>query len=119
VKWWTALGLDLLAVLVFATVGRLSHAEAADPAGVAVAAWPFVVALVGTSVALIGMKRPTEQLLNGTIVWLGTLVFGSGIRASGGGGVQPSFVVVAGLFLAVTMLGWRAVVAQRRRAARG
>ena len=28
-KWWTTLGIDLLVVLVFATVGRLSHAEGA------------------------------------------------------------------------------------------
>lgn len=112
-KWWTALGLDLLVVLVFATIGRLSHAEGADPVGIGVTAWPFVVALVGTTVALIGMNRPTEQFLSGVIVWAGTLGFGMWIRANAGDGVQPSFVVVAGIFLAITMLGWR-LLARRR-----
>ncbi len=112
-KWWTALGLDLLVVLVFAVIGRLSHAEGADPAGIGLTAWPFVVALVGTTVALLGMKRPTEQFLNGVIVWAGTLGFGMWIRTNAGDGVQPSFVVVAGIFLAITMLGWR-LLARRR-----
>ncbi|MFT4294512.1 MAG: DUF3054 domain-containing protein [Micropruina sp.] len=106
-KWWWTLGVDLLVVLVFATVGRFSHAEGLDPVGVAVTAYPFVVALLGSTVVLLGLKRPPERLLNGVLVWLGTLVFGMWIRANAGGGVQPSFIVVAGIFLAVTMLGWR------------
>ena len=44
-KWWTTLGLDLIVVLLFATIGRLSHGEAADPLGVLTTAWPFVIAL--------------------------------------------------------------------------
>lgn len=115
-KWWTTLGLDLAWVLIFAVIGRLSHGEAADPFGVAVTAWPFIVALVGTTVALIGMKRPTEQLLNGAIVWVGTLAFGMWIRANAGDGVQPSFVVIAGIFLVVGLLGWRFIAARRRSA---
>lgn len=113
-KWWTTLTLDLLVVLVFATIGRLSHAEGADPSGIASTAWPFVVALVGMTVALLGMKRPTEQLLNGGIIWLGTLAFGMWIRANSGDGVQLSFVVVAGIFLIVGMLGWRLIAGRRR-----
>ena len=115
-KWWTTLGLDLLVVLLFATIGRLSHAQGADPVGIVLTAWPFVVGLAGTTLVLIGMKRPTEQFLNGVIVWLGTLGFGMWIRANAGDGVQPSFVVVAGIFLAITMLGWRLLA--RRRLAR-
>ncbi|MFT4217417.1 MAG: DUF3054 domain-containing protein [Micropruina sp.] len=114
-KSWTALALDLLVVVVFAAVGRLSHAEGADAVAIALTAWPFVVGLVGTTVALLGMKRPTEQLLNGVIVWLGTLVFGMWIRAGSGAGVQPSFAIVAGIFLVVTMLGWRLIARVRLR----
>lgn len=114
-KWWTALGLDVLVVLVFATIGRLSHGDAADPVGIAITAWPFLVALLGLTVAMIGMKRPTDLLLNGAIVWAGTLAFGMWIRANAGDGVQVSFVIVAGIFLAVFMLGWRLVVRLRGR----
>lgn len=112
-KWWTALGLDLAWVLVFAVIGRLSHGESADPFAVAMTALPFVVSLVGITVAIIVMKRPPAQLLNGAIIWLGTLVFGMWTRANAGVGVQPSFVIVAGIFLVVGMLGWRLIAARR------
>lgn len=106
-KWWTTLGIDLLVVLVFATVGRLSHAEGAAVLGIGLTAWPFVVALAASTIALLAMRRPTHTLLNGVFVWLGTLIVGMLLRAGTGGGVQASFVVVAGIFLALTMLGWR------------
>ena len=72
-KWWTTLGLDLIVVLLFATIGRLSHGEAADPLGILTTAWPFVIALAGVTVALIGMQRPTDTWLNGLFVWAGTI----------------------------------------------
>ena len=115
-KWWTTLGIDLLVVLVFAIVGRLSHAEGAALLGVVVTAWPFVVALAASTIALLAMRRPTHTLLNGVFVWLGTLIVGMLLRAGTGGGVQSSFVAVAGIFLALTMLGWRLLA--RRRLAR-
>ncbi|MFZ0530798.1 MAG: DUF3054 domain-containing protein, partial [Propionicimonas sp.] len=41
----TVLGIDLAAVLVFAAIGRASHAEALSLAGLAQTAWPFLVAV--------------------------------------------------------------------------
>ena len=114
-KWWTTLGLDLIVVLLFVTIGRLSHGEAADPLGILTTAGPFVIALAGVPVALIGMHRPTDTWLNGLFVWAGTLGFGMWIRANWGEGVQASFVVVAGIFLGALMIGWR-VIAVRRSA---
>ena len=78
-----------------------------DLAGLADTAWPFIVALAGVTVALLGMRRSPELLVNGLFVWLGTLGFGMWIRANSGAGVQVSFVIVAGLFLLEGMLGWR------------
>ena len=46
-----------------------------------------------------------------------TYVLGMLLRALSGRGMAPGFLVVAVLFLAITMLGWRAVahlVARRR-----
>ncbi|MCW3157702.1 DUF3054 domain-containing protein [Micropruina sonneratiae] len=114
--WWKAFGIDLLVVLLFATIGRLSHGEAADPAGIALTAWPFLIALLGLTVAMIGMKRPTDSLLNGALIWAGTLAFGMWIRHESGGGVEVGFVIVAGAFLALGMLGWRLIAGRRRRA---
>ena len=53
----------------------------------------------------------------GVIVWASTLVVGMALRAVSGQGVQPSFVIVAGLFLALFLIGWRVVsgwIARRR-----
>ena len=116
--WLKALGLDLAWVLVFAAIGRVSHGEAANPGGILMTAWPFAVALVGTTMVMIGLKRPTDQLLNGAVVWAGTLGFGMWMRASAGEGVQVSFMVVAGIFLALGMIGWRLIDARRSRTAK-
>jgi hypothetical protein len=109
---------DGAAILTFATVGRLSHAEGLSLPGVIGVAWPFLVGgAVGT---LVGRtwRRPAA-LASGAWVWLGTVAGGMLLRWSTGGGVQLSFVVVAGVVLAVFLLGWRlatrATVLARRR----
>ena len=97
---------DGIAILAFATIGRLSHAEGLSLPGVVAVAWPFLVGgAVGT---LVGRtwRRP-EALSSGAWVWLGTVAGGMLLRWATGGGVQPSFVVVAGTVLAVFLLGWR------------
>jgi hypothetical protein len=99
---------DGAAVLLFAAVGRLSHAEGVTPLGVLEVAWPFLAGgAVGT---LVGRtwRRP-ESLPSGAAVWAGTLVGGMLLRAITGGGVQISFVIVAATVLGVLQLGWRLV----------
>ena len=98
---------DGVAILTFATVGRLSHAEELSLPGVLGVAWPFLVGgAVGT---LVGRtwRRPTA-VASGVCVWLSTVAGGMLLRWASGGGVQPSFVVVAGVTLAVFLVGWRA-----------
>ena len=100
---------DGVAILAFATIGRLSHAEGVSVAGVVGVAWPFLVGgAVGT---LVGRtwRRPAA-LSSGAWVWLGTVAGGMALRWLTGGGVQLSFVVVAGTVLAVFLLGWRAAL---------
>ncbi len=94
------------AILLFAAVGRLSHAEGVTPIGVLEVAWPFLAG--GAVGALAGRtwRRP-ESLPSGATTWAGTLVIGMLLRAVTGGGVQVSFVVVAATVLAVLLLGWR------------
>ena len=105
---WLASVADGAAVLLFATVGRLSHAEGVTPVGVLEVAWPFLVG--GTVGTLAGRtwRRP-EALASGAWVWAGTLVGGMLLRALTGGGVQLSFVIVAATVLGVLLLGWRLV----------
>ena len=104
----SAIVADGAAILTFATVGRLSHAEGLSLPGVIGVAWPFLVGgAVGT---LVGRtwRRPAA-LSSGVSVWLGTVTGGLLLRWAMGGGVQPSFVVVAGVVLAVVLVGWRVV----------
>jgi len=41
-------------------------------------------------------------------VWLGTVIGGMALRVLTGAGVQLSFIIVASIFLAVFLIGWRA-----------
>jgi hypothetical protein len=97
---------DGVAILAFATVGRLSHAEGLSLPGVIGVAWPFLVGGAVGTLAGRTWRRP-QALSSGGWVWLGTVAGGMLLRWATGGGVQPSFVLVAGVVLAVFLLGWR------------
>ena len=97
---------DGVAILTFATVGRLSHAEGVTPLGVLEVAWPFLAGGALGTLAGRTWRQPTA-LRSGLAVWIGTLAGGMLLRWATGGGVQPSFVIVAGVVLALFLLGWR------------
>src|SRR4051794_36074869 len=104
-----ALLADVVCVLLFATVGRRSHAEGITIAGVAETAWPF---LAGTAVgwlAIRGWRRPTTLAPTGLVVWGCTGAVGMPLRKATSAGTAVSFVVVASLGTAILLLGWRAV----------
>ncbi|WNM23988.1 DUF3054 domain-containing protein [Demequina capsici] len=115
-----AAALDAGAILVFSSIGRASHEEGilgANGLGLATTVWPFLVgAGIGWAIAR-GWKRPCDWRRTGTMVWASTLVGGMLLRAVSGQGVQLSFVVVAGTFLALFLIGWRVLsgfIAKRR-----
>ena len=115
--WLACLSADVVGVVVFCAVGRRSHDEGLNIAGVATTAWPF---LSGTAVGWLvsrAWRRPTALVPTGVVVWLCTVVVGMGLRKASSAGVAASFVVVASSVTAVLLLGWRAVVGltQRRR----
>jgi Protein of unknown function (DUF3054) len=121
VKVWPAIAVDVIAVVVFAIVGRSSHGESNDLVGVAVTAWPFLVGcLIGLVVGR-AWRRPAA-LTTGLVVWLCTLLVGMILRALTGRGVAVTFIIVAGISLAVLLLGWRAaftaIQSARKRSAR-
>jgi hypothetical protein len=112
------LGVDAGCVLVFCAVGRRSHDEGLDVAGVATTAWPF---LAGTAIGWLlarGWRRPTAVAPTGIVVWVCTVAVGMVLRKVSSAGVAVSFVVVASSVTAVLLLGWRAAlqVVSRRRA---
>jgi hypothetical protein len=118
---------DIVVFLVFATIGRRSHNEAAGLAAigeVALTAAPFLLGWLATA-PLLGAfgpqtaRGPLAMLRLTLISWVAALAVGSLIRAAMIGRFSPiSFYVVT--FLAVLLLlgGWRAAFAwveSRRR----
>lgn len=106
----TALATDVACIVVFATIGRRSHAEGLSLAGIASTAWPFVVGAAAGWVLSLGWRRPYALVPTGVAVWVCTIVVGMLLRKLTSAGTAASFIVVASLSTAVLLLGWRAGV---------
>ena len=117
-RWWLALAIDVVAVVIFALIGRQAHAESSDVLGVLRTAWPFLAGvLLGTLIARAGRAprsirvglslRLALSLRTGLIVWVATVAAGMLLRLASGSTDQFSFVLVAAVVLGVFLLGWR------------
>ncbi len=114
----TAALLDVAAVIVFVLIGRSSHAEALDPAGIAGTAWPFVAALAAGWLVSRAWRHPLSIWPTAVVIWAVTVGGGMLLRAVSGQGVELAFVIVAALTLAAFLIGWRGVAVLVRRRAR-
>ncbi|GAA1610295.1 DUF3054 family protein [Leucobacter chromiireducens] len=112
---------DAALVILFAALGRGSHAREATLLGLVDTAWPFLAALAVSWVVARAWRRPAALLGTGLPVWLGTVVLGLGLRWVSGGGMAPAFMLVTLLTLGLFLLGWRgiAALAMRLRRPRG
>jgi Protein of unknown function (DUF3054) len=98
---------DAVLVVLFATLGRVSHAEGVTASGVASVAWPFLLALtLGWGLARARGRWPV-RVPGSPVVWLVTAVVGLALRVVTGGGFAVSFGVVTLLVLGVFLIGWR------------
>ncbi len=98
-------------MLVFAFAGKTSH-EASDSDWVVLAiVWPYAlgVALAHAGLLLRGLQA-RRVWPEGGVVLAVTYVLGMLLRAVSGRGIAVAFLVVALLFLTLTMLGWRFIV---------
>ena len=102
------LGVDVACVLVFCAVGRRSHDEGVNVAGVVATAWPFLSGTALGWLASRAWRRPAAVAPTGVVVWLSTAAVGMLLRIASSAGVAASFVVVAASVTAVLLLGWRA-----------
>lgn len=120
-RWLFTLIADTVCVLAFAAGGKSSH-EASDSNWVVLEiAWPFLLAALVAHVGLpVASRVPLRVWPDGAIVVATTYAGGMLIRVATGRGIAAGFLIVAVIFLTVTMLGWRALVAalERRSAAR-
>ncbi|MGV8967275.1 MAG: DUF3054 domain-containing protein [Cellulomonas sp.] len=114
---------DAAGILVFAAVGRASHAETGALADVVRIAWPFLAGGALAWLATRAWRHPLPVWPTGALVWAGTWGVGMLLRGLTGGGLAASFLLVAAIALGVLLLGWRGILALvravRRAAVRG
>lgn len=105
------LAADLVCVLALAVGGKGSHDASESDWVVLAIVWPYALAAGLAHAWLASRGRQTPLVWpEGAIVLAATYVLGMLLRAVSGRGLAPGFLVVAAIFLAVTMLGWRGVV---------
>lgn len=113
------LPIDALCILVFAIAGNDAH-DSGAVATVLRIAWPFWTGLALTWVILLRLRRRPQLIWPaGVCVVAGTYLVGMALRGLTGHGLAPAFLIVAAIFLTLTLVGWRAVAAllrHRRRA---
>ncbi|MBW0132781.1 DUF3054 domain-containing protein [Pseudonocardia abyssalis] len=114
-----ALAADLVAVVVFAAIGRLSHAEPGDVWGLLVTLAPFAAGVVAAWATPVVRADPSG-LRAGGVVLAGAVVVGLALRAGFTGSLPLGFAIVTAVSLAVLLLGWRtlSLVVARRAAHR-
>ena len=103
-----AFAADVIAVVVFAAVGRISHAEAESLSGLLATAAPFLIGLVA-SWATPAVRAHPVGIRAGAVVLAGTAVLGLLLRAAFTWRLPLSFAVVTIVSLAVLLIGWRAL----------
>jgi len=102
---------DLVCVLALAVGGKSSHEASASDWVVLAIVWPFALAAGLAHAWLTARKRQTRRVWpEGAVVLIVTYAVGMFLRAISGRGLAPGFLVVAAIFLALTMLGWRGVM---------
>jgi FlaA1/EpsC-like NDP-sugar epimerase len=110
-----AAGLDTFAVVLFVAIGRREHERDSAIAGLIETAAPFLIALALAWLVLRVWKRPTEWR-TGVGVWAIVVVVGMLLRnLVFDDGTATAFVIVATLFLALFIVGWRLAFAAMNR----
>ena len=112
---WPAAVADAVAVLAFTLIGIASH-DGSLVAAFGRVVWPFALAAALGWVLTRAWQDPARIWPTGVLVWFMTVSGGLLLRGVSGQGLAWSFALVTAVFLAITMLGWRALVTALRRA---
>jgi FtsH-binding integral membrane protein len=111
-----AFAFDALCVLLMVVIGTRNHETDTGITGVLFVAAPFWIAMSLAHLApLLQRKNRKEQ--NAYVVWGYTVVMGMVLRNMVfDRGTATAFIIVATVFLGITMFGWRALLARRATA---
>lgn len=99
--------IDLVLVFAFVLIGRRSHDEEFDFAGVWETAWPFFAGLLLGWLVTRAWRSPDRVWPTGVVIWLVTVVGGMVLRAVSGQGTDIAFIIVATVTLGAFLVGWR------------
>ena len=119
-KTFPPLFLDVALVVLFVFIGTRNHDTNTGASGVAGTAAPFLLGLLAGWLVTRAWRQPM-QVKTGAVIWVITVVVGVLLRRfAWDDGAAGPFVVVAAIFNAFTLVGWRVVrenVVSRTRAA--
>ncbi|MBD8507499.1 DUF3054 domain-containing protein [Hoyosella sp. G463] len=107
-----AIVVDVVAILAFATAGRITHGEVATPGGVLETAWPFLLGLGAgwvTVLRALDSAEVTKVFPAGVAVWAWTMLGGVILRLLTATGIAWPFVLTAAIITAGLLLGWRLI----------
>lgn len=104
---------DVVSVVVFVAIGRRNHDEGGGIGGVFDTATPFLLALLITWLVTLTWRDPLSAR-SGATVWIGTVALGMVLRnLVFDDGTATAFVIVATVFLGVSVNSWRALARRR------
>jgi len=111
-----ALGIDVVAVVLFVVIGRRNHHETGNAVvGALRIVAPFLIALIIGWLAARADRDPMS-IRSGVVVWACTVVVGLAVRRLVfQRGIALAFIIVATVTLGVFLVGWRAVARAMRR----
>ena len=112
---------DAALIFLFIFIGTRNHDTNTDTAGVLSTTAPFLISLIVGWCALRAWKAP-RTITNGVGLWLFTIIIGMLLRRYAfDDGAAGAFIVVATIFNAFTLVGWRFIAEQlsERKASRG
>ena len=100
---------DVALVVLFVFIGTRNHNTDEDAAGVAATVAPFLIGLVVGWVVSRAWKSPVA-VSTGITIWVSTVVVGMLLRHfAWDRGTAGAFIVVATIFNALTLVGWRVI----------
>ena len=108
-----AYAFDASCVLLMVVIGTRNHKTDTGIAGILFVAAPFWIAMSLVHLAPL-LQRKNRKDPNTYLVWGYTVVMGMVLRnLVFDRGTAVAFIIVATVFLGITMFGWRALVARR------
>jgi FtsH-binding integral membrane protein len=108
-----AYAFDALCVLLMVVIGTRNHDTDTGITGILFVAAPFWIALSLAHLAPL-LQRTNRKEQNVYMVWGYTVIMGMVLRnLVFDRGTALAFIIVATVFLGITMFGWRALLARR------